>query len=172
MTKGDDGSAFIVNEGQVLGETVLGFRTGNGLTVAGGARGRIVDVTAPMGPAIYGDYGSSNSTVIVTNINGGSFAGNGLLGIFTNDNPATSDYSVGPPNSTAATPGGGVACLGLGGTDFFIGTSGNDYAYGGDDNDLIVTGDGDDVLGGGRSADSLNGGGGTDTGVLAGALAD
>lgn len=172
VTDGGDASAFIVNEGSVLSDTVIGVRTGNSLAVAGGARGRIVDVTPPQGNTIYGEYGTPNSTTIVTNIGGGTFGGDGLLGLFADGASVTSDYSAGPPSTATTTPGGGVAWLGLGGGDVFIGTTGDDYAYGGGGNDLIRSGDGDDVLSGGRGIDSLDGGAGTDTGVLGGALAD
>ena len=133
---------------------------------AGGARGRIIDVTAPTPSSVYGDYGQSFSTDIVINRGGGSFSGIERGGVIADPDSARSDYSAGPPNSTVAAPSGGVTWFGLSGNDTVTDSARRDYLYSGEGRDIIITGDGSDVAIGGSGADTLDGNGGADDGEL------
>ena len=157
VTDGGDAAMGIFNAGTMLNEDTIIVRTGP-LAVAGGARGRIIDVTSPFDPPIYGEYGSFNNTNPVINISDGSFGGldSGSFTFATNED----DTFDGP--STNAGRDEPVAYIGIGGDDMFIGTEFGDYAHGGTGNDTLLAGIGDDTLGGGHGNDSVDGRNGFD----------
>ncbi|MEO0360094.1 MAG: hypothetical protein AAF322_03250, partial [Pseudomonadota bacterium] len=108
VTDGGDATAWVLNEGRATTDFVAAARTGQTLAVAGGARGRLVDLGPPVGVAEYGEYGEPNSTIAITNTGDGAFEGASLLGVFADQSAALSDYSAGPPSSSVASPEGGV----------------------------------------------------------------